>query len=184
MRLIVVFILLVCLGCKNESDTSNHVDNSDTTAQNSEKTIDLEVYDFDGLENFLEPKGNKTYVVNFWATWCAPCVKELPYFEMLNKNFADDVEVILVSLDFPSKYESNLKPFIEKHDLKSKVVALNDTDSNTWIPKIDKNWSGAIPATLIFNKNHRIFYEQSFEYDELEQELNQFLTNQSVNDNS
>lgn len=83
--------------------------------------------------------------------------------------------MILISLDFPSKYESKLKPFIVDKKLQSKVVALDDADANSWIPKVDESWSGAIPATVIFNKNKRKFYEKSFTYDELETELKQFL---------
>ena len=139
-------------------------------------TDSLEVYDFNGLEKYLNRSDDKIYVVNFWATWCAPCVKELPYFEQLNVEYAkDNVEVILVSLDFPSKYDSNLKPYISEKQLKSKVIALNDTDSNTWIPKVDENWSGAIPATIIYNKDKRKFYEKSFDYQALEKEVKQFL---------
>lgn len=143
--------------------------------QSLETEVSLEVYDFDGLQKFLSTTDDKTYVVNFWATWCAPCIKELPYFEKLNKNYSQDVEVILVSLDFPSKYETKLKPYIKNKNLQSKVIALNDVDSNTWIPKVDKSWTGAIPATVIFNKNERKFYEKSFNYDELETEVKQFL---------
>ena len=140
-----------------------------------EKEFTLEVYDFDGLQKYLTTTDDKTYVVNFWATWCAPCIKELPYFEKLNKEYSNQVEVILVSLDFPSKYETKLKPYIKNKNLKSKVVALDDVDSNTWIPKIDKDWTGAIPATVIFNKNKRKFYEKSFNFEELETEVKQFL---------
>ena len=116
------------------------------------------------------------FVDAFVACNFAPCVKELPYFEALKKEYQyKDVEVILVSLDFPNQYEKRLKPFIEKHRLKSKVVALNDVDSNFWIPKINKDWTGAIPATLIYNKEKRNFYEQSFSYQELITEVNTFL---------
>ena len=72
----------------------------------------LEVYDFQGVEQFLHSNDSKTYVVNFWATWCAPCIKELPYFEQIQDEYADEVEVILISLDFPSQYETKLKPFL------------------------------------------------------------------------
>jgi thiol-disulfide isomerase/thioredoxin len=167
-------IIIALVSCKNEPEQTRA-----TTIKKGpilEQSIELKVYDYEGLETLLSTSSNKIYVVNFWATWCAPCVKELPYFEDLNFNYADkNVEVILVSLDFPKKYESSLKPFIRKKNLKSKVVALNDTDSNKWIPKISEEWSGAIPATLIFNKDKRQFYEQSFTYDELETEVKKFL---------
>jgi thiol-disulfide isomerase/thioredoxin len=117
------------------------------------------------LKPLLKQKGDDLYVVNFWATWCAPCIKELPYFEALNQR--EDVEVLLVSLDFPKHKESRLLPFIKKNNLKSKLVLLDDTDENYWINDIHPNWSGALPATLIYTKKQRGFYEQSFTKEEL-----------------
>ena len=136
----------------------------------------MEIHDYNGLEPYLNRKDDKIYVVNFWATWCAPCIKELPYFEDLNAKYkGKNVEVILVSLDFPHQYDSKLKPFIKEHDLKSKIVVLDDVDMNTWIPKVNENWDGAIPVTIIYNKDKREFYDRPFTYDELETELKQFL---------
>ncbi len=139
-------------------------------------SIALEIYNFASFEKLLNKKDDKIYVINFWATWCAPCVKELPHFEKLNKNYkGSNVEVILVSLDFPHLYESKLKPYIKKKDLKSRVIALDDPDMNSWIPKISKDWSGSIPATVIYKNDIRKFFEKSFSYDELEKEVKQFL---------
>jgi thiol-disulfide isomerase/thioredoxin len=153
-------------------DVSQNLGNEDSTIKN----LDLEVYDYDGFEKFLNQKNDKIYVINFWATWCAPCVKELPYFEKLNLNYKNEkVEVILVSLDFPHLYDSKLKPFIKERKLASKVIALNDVDMNTWIPKVDETWSGSIPATIIYKNDTKKFFERSFTYDELETELKQFL---------
>lgn len=171
MKYVFAIVLMVFFSCKNTSEKERVAE----VNRSVDTEISLEVYDFNGLEKFLSAKDDKTYVVNFWATWCAPCIKELPYFEKLNKEYSEDVEVILVSLDFPSKYESKLKPYIKKNNLQSKVVALNDVDSNTWIPKVDESWTGAIPATIIFNKDKRKFYERSFNYDELKTEVEQFL---------
>lgn len=175
-------VVLLLVSCKNDSkteiaasDVENVVKSSEMEDENLAST-DLEVYDYEGLKSFLTTDSDTTYVVNFWATWCAPCIKELPYFEQMNSNYSNKkVEVILVSLDFPKKYDTNLKPYIKKNQLKSKVIALNDPDANSWIPKISEEWSGSIPATLIFNKDKRQFYEQSFTYDELETEVKQFL---------
>lgn len=117
------------------------------------------------LHPLLNQKGNKTYVVNFWATWCAPCIKELPYFEELNNN--KNIEVILVSLDFPKHKEKRLLPFIKKRQLSSRVILLDDDNENFWINDISFTWSGALPATLIYNTTRREFYEQSFSKEEL-----------------
>ncbi|WP_299527340.1 TlpA disulfide reductase family protein [uncultured Lutibacter sp.] len=143
-----------------------------------EKKIELEVksYTYKTLEPILNRQDNKTYIINFWATWCKPCVEELPVFEKIGELYKNkNVEVILVSLDFPNQLETRLIPFIKKHKLRSKVILMTDTDQNTWIPKISEKWSGAIPATLIYNKNSREFYEQSFTIDLLQKELNKFI---------
>ncbi|UKM66438.1 TlpA family protein disulfide reductase [Flavobacteriaceae bacterium GSB9] len=144
--------------------------------ENHQKDVSLEVYDFSGLEKFLNKQDNKIHVINFWATWCAPCVKELPYFERLNKTYkGKGVEVLLVSLDFPHLYEKKLMPFIKENNFESRVVALDDPDMNTWIPKVSEKWTGAIPATIIYKNNEQRFYERSFNYEALELEVKQFL---------
>ena len=169
--------LLVMLGCKETATKKDTVKaNIPVIANYKAGTMDVPFYEFKELETFLHKKDDRTYVINFWATWCKPCIKELPYFEELNANYKDrNVEVLLVSLDFPKSIESKLLPFIKEHGLKSQVVILNDIKSNTWIPKVDEEWSGAIPATVIYNKDKRQFYERSFTYEELETELEQFL---------
>ena len=124
------------------------------------------------LKPLINQSGDKIYVVNFWATWCAPCIKELPYFESLN--LREDVEVLLVSLDFPKHKESRLLPFIKKNKLQSKVVLLDDADENYWINDINSDWSGALPATLIYTQKQRGFYEQSFTAPKLDELLKLF----------
>lgn len=109
--------------------------------------------------------------------WCAPCVKELPYIEAYTKKHPE-VEVLLVSMDFPKEIETKLKPFLKEKNITSKVVLLDDPDSNTWIDKIDPNWSGAIPFTIIFNNEERSFYERSFEsLEDLENQVNKTTKN-------
>jgi thiol-disulfide isomerase/thioredoxin len=82
-----------------------------------EGAIEVKSYDYQNLALLLQPKDETVYVVNFWATWCAPCIKELPYFEQLHENYKDkNVKVILVSLDFPKKAQSNLLSFIKERN--------------------------------------------------------------------
>ncbi|XMO87191.1 TlpA disulfide reductase family protein [Algibacter sp. AS12] len=176
---VLIIVILLMTGCKENSKTTpvNEENTKDVTNHTvNTADVELEIYDFAGFEKNLNKKDNKTYVVNFWATWCAPCVKELPYFEKLNTEYKNkNVEVILVSLDFPHMYDKKLKPFIKEKALKSKVIVLDDPDMNTWIPKVDISWSGSIPATVIYKNETSKFYEQSFNYEELEKEVNQFL---------
>ena len=126
------------------------------------------IYDFKGLQPFLEQNNDTTYIVNFWATWCEPCVAELPYFEDLGKNYSEEkVSVILVDLDMKRAWVNRLLPFLEKRQLSSKVVILDDPKQNTWIPLVDEEWGGGIPATLIYKGDERQFYEQGFSKEEL-----------------
>ena len=178
----IILILLLLAGCNAttenklaEEDISALIESQPKKVLKGEKAT-VKVYDFNGLEGLLNREDDKTYVVNFWATWCKPCIEELPSFEKLNAKYStENVEVVLVSLDFPSKAEELLIPFVEKRNLKSHVLLLDDTKMNTWIPKVDKEWSGAIPATVIFNRDKRTFYEKSFNFNELEKELLGFI---------
>lgn len=180
MKLKILFVaILIMVSCKDKKTNqgvavkTNVESTIDSTVVND---IELEVYDFNGFKKFLNKKDNNIYVINFWATWCAPCVKELPSFEKLNETYANkNVKVILVSLDFPHLYENKLKPFIISKKLKSRVIALDDADMNSWIPQVDASWSGSIPATIIYKNDTSKFFEQSFSFEELETELKPFL---------
>lgn len=179
MKYIVFSIAVLLFSCRNDvqsknGDQSNTEDISSTLVNRVQN--ELEVYDFNGFNPLLEKSDNIVRVINFWATWCAPCIKELPHFEKLNREYKNqNVEVILVSLDFPHLYEKKLKPYILKNNLQSKVIALDDPDMNSWIPKVSEDWTGSIPATVIYKNDRRKFYEQSFNYNELETELKLFL---------
>ncbi|WP_159021590.1 TlpA disulfide reductase family protein [Formosa sp. L2A11] len=178
MKNIILLVCLCCFACKNDTKKDSVKEDVNTVAQN-EKTVsnvDLIVYNFEELEPLLHVEDDNVHVINFWATWCAPCVKELPHFEKLRTEYASKhVELVLVSLDFPNVYDSKLKPFITNHNIQSKVIALNDQDSETWIPKVNRNWSGTIPVTIIYNKDRRQFYETPFTYEALEAEVKTFL---------
>ena len=125
-------------------------------------------------------KSDTTYVVNFWATWCAPCVKELPYFEKLNQFYLNKkVKVILVSIDFVADYDSKLVRFVKRKDIKSEVVLLNETKPNEFIDKINPQWQGSVPATMIVNNamNYKAFFEQEVTYEFLEGKVKAVLVN-------
>ncbi|MBF6608126.1 MAG: TlpA family protein disulfide reductase, partial [Flavobacterium sp.] len=135
----------------------------------------IQSYDFNGLEPLFHRADDTLYVINFWATWCEPCIEELPHFERLHaEKGSQNLKVILISMDMTKQIESRLLPYIEKHNLKAEVVHLSDPDADAWINKVDSSWSGAIPATVIYRNSERKFYEKSFTYEELLTEINQF----------
>ena len=96
-----------------------------------------------------------------------------PAFEKLNAE-DPEVEVVLISMDFSTLIESVLIPFIKERKIEPEVIVLDDSNANDWIPQVDKNWSGAIPATVIYTKDKREFYERSFTFEELKKEVQKF----------
>ena len=172
---IFAFSLLVCLCACSDAVDQNIVDDIQREPKRiiEGQGVEVEVYDFDHIVPFLEKENDKINVINFWATWCVPCVEELPYFEKLNQE-RKDVVVTLISLDFVKQVKSSLIPFIKENSIQSEVILLDDPNSNEWIKKVDENWSGALPATIIYNSNAKAFYEQSFTFEVLEEEVNTF----------
>ena len=124
----------------------------------------IPVYEkFSDIEPMFHLDNDTTYIINFWATWCKPCLEELPYLEEINEKYSDEkIKVILCSLDFPKQIESKLLPFVEKKKLNSMVVVLLDGNFNDWIDKVSSEWSGAIPVTYIYNGNKKHFVDAPF----------------------
>ena len=120
---------------------------------------------------------NTTLIINFWATWCKPCVEELAWFEKLNEQHGSSkVQVLLVSLDFKSQLKKRFEPFLLEKQLKSEVILFADQDANTWIPVMHEQWDGAIPATLVLRGKARLFHLGKFaQYEDLEKFVQPFL---------
>lgn len=119
-------------------------------------------------------RSDKPMVVNFWATFCKPCVEEIPYFQSTIRDKYDTaVELILVSLDIADYYPGKIASFAERQHFSVPLFWLNETDANYFCPKIDTRWSGAIPSTLMVNNKtgYRKFYEQQLTPLQLEREL-------------
>lgn len=122
------------------------------------------------LQAIMDAPGEEIRVINFWATWCAPCIKEMPLFEKLNKE-RKDVSVTLVSMDMdldPNPQKVN--KFVARKKLASRVLILDETNPNSYIDKIEKQWSGALPATIVINgkTGKRKFVERELHEGDLE----------------
>lgn len=91
-------------------------------------------------------------VLNCWATWCAPCIEEIPYFMETVKKYSDQkVELLLVSLDFASSYPNKIQEQIKKKKFDATFFWLNETNADYFCPKIDPRWDGTLPSTLFVN---------------------------------
>jgi len=100
-----------------------------------------------------------TYIVNFWATWCIPCVGELPEFAKLHDHYrGKPVKIIMVSCNLETEYPGKLQAYVREKDMKQEVVWLSDTDIDHFRPVIDERWSGQIPSTIIFDNRRQQRY--------------------------
>lgn len=129
----------------------------------------IRVIKFDDLQGIIQSKSTSIQVINFWATWCGPCVKELPLFEKLNAENKESIKITLINLDFADKLDK-VTSFVDRKKMKTDVLLLDEVDYNQWIDKVDKHWGGAIPATLVINNQNgkRKFIERELEEGELE----------------
>ncbi|WP_456460521.1 TlpA disulfide reductase family protein [Reichenbachiella sp.] len=159
-KLLLIVILFLCIaGSKSYSQS-------------------IEVIKYPDLAKLINTPSEKNKVINFWATWCRPCVKELPQFLKLYEKYNDEnLELSLISFDFVEDLENKLKPFVDKKNIEAKVYLLDETDYNAFIDKVDPSWSGAIPATLLIAKGNskRKFIEKEFTEDELEKVYLNFI---------
>jgi len=143
----------------------------------------VSVYKIDNLLKRIHNTSDTTYIVNFWATWCKPCVAELPDFNRIDSVYkTQKIKVLLVSLDFKEDIKLKLKPFITKHKFKAEIIILDEVNGNSFINKISESWSGAIPATLITKNNNQIseFYEKKLNYEFIvgRLQINKLILNQ------
>lgn len=130
------------------------------------------------LESRFEQGGDTIYVVNFWATWCKPCIEELPAFDKYERSTEGQaIKVLLVSLDDPEELSDVVEPFLKRKGLRPECVLLDEPKPNEWIDKIDESWSGAIPATWLIDATtgRRQFFERDFTVDELTQTVQAFI---------
>ncbi len=135
------------------------------------------VYKINDLLKRIHNSSDTVYVVNFWATWCKPCVQELPEFDSFSKRQHNKpVKVILVCLDFKEELEKKVNPFLKKNNFSLECILLDEVNGNDFIDKIDPKWSGAIPATLITtqHKKQSDFFEKKTTEADLELKLSKF----------
>lgn len=129
------------------------------------------VYKIDQLIKRIDNQ-DSIYVLNFWATWCKPCVKELPSFDSLQVIKAGKpIKIILVCLDFKEELDKKVLPFLKSKNIQSECILLDEVNGNDFVDKIARQWSGAIPATLFKLGKNQLFIEKKLQLKDLEEQL-------------
>lgn len=184
MKQLIPFLLcslFIFNSCTNpnetQTDSSKEVAIEDTPKKKAPMKVP-EVMDFAEFQKRIKTEDDTLYIYNFWATWCRPCVKEMPYFEKVHDEYSDKkVKLIFVSLDFRDMLSTKLIPFMNSRDLSEDVWLLDERNPNSWINKVSEAWTGSIPATLFSHppSEYNAFYERSFEYEDLKEVVERAL---------
>ncbi len=131
------------------------------------------------LQNYIG-HSDSVLVINFWATFCKSCVAEIPYYQTITDKYKEHkVKLMLVSLDMKESFPHEISSFAANHHFYKQIVWLNETDADYFCPKIDKNWSGALPTTFFVNRKtgYRKLVERELSEKEFEAELVKAMEN-------
>jgi thiol-disulfide isomerase/thioredoxin len=114
-------------------------------------------------------------IITFWATYCVPCLKEIPYFQDQAKS--KKVELLLVSVDLQEAYPKQISSIAKKLKFTAPIKWLDETDADYFCPRVDSSWSGGLPSTLFINNStgYRKFIEDEISKDEFEKQLQALL---------
>jgi len=145
----------------------------------TDKNATIEILDqFSELQSIIDAEGDELLVLNFWSTYCPPCIKEMPHFNKLETEYQNKkIRILLISLDDVTQLETRIYPFVKKHGIVQEVMILKDQNYSKWTDKIDESWYGALPATLIIKGKKRNFRFGSYEtYEELKSDVDAMLS--------
>ena len=141
-------LLVACTKDENRGDTAKATLDAATGIAPQR----VEVIDVGGLKQLVTQRNGKILFLNFWATWCQPCVEEFPEIVRLASEMPDtEIEFVAVSLDYPDEVESKILPFIREKKVPFKVLVADAKDQDTFINAVSPRWNGALPLTIIYD---------------------------------
>lgn len=124
------------------------------------QTSEVQLIKLEELKALIDKQDDTTRIFNFWATWCMPCVRELPFLDSFSRySLKADEQLFLVSLDDAKKAKAKVSGFVKRKNLTAPVFLLDEDNPNEFIDAIDPTWIGSIPATLVVSRDKRCFAE-------------------------
>jgi thiol-disulfide isomerase/thioredoxin len=161
-------VMIIGLGCKRTDERKEQKEDAALSA------ITVAPIDKNGLSTLIAKRNGKTLLLNIWATWCAPCVAEFPDLVKLSKSYdTSAVEVVAISADYPDEVDSRIIPFLRKTNVPFRVYVARFEHQEDFINAVNTSWSGALPATLIYNARgeSRFFHVGELSLAEFKQEV-------------
>ncbi len=138
----------------------------------------LHSIDEKGLTGLRAKSKGKVLVLNFWATWCTPCVKEFPELLKLQRTYAaKGLQLVFVSIDDDAKARQKVIAFLKNVKISFPSYLKKSSDDERFINAVDTSWSGAIPATFVYDRNGKLVERKIEEstFEELEKSVKPLL---------
>ena len=133
-----------------------------------------QLVDASEIQDLVRRQSGRVVLLNFWATWCPPCLAEFPEIVALERAHRDrGLTVISVSADSPGRVESDLLPFLEKHPSDFPIYVMQTDDVDAFMHRIDPEWNGTIPTTFFFDRRGNVAFKrfEAMSREKLEQAL-------------
>ena len=106
----------------------------------------------EGLKSLLEQQQGQVLIVNLWATWCAPCIREIPELMELELELASQgVRLIAVNMDDPADHE-RVREFVTGHFSDLHTYQRSDFDMDTLVSVVDPAWNEILPTTYLVDR--------------------------------
>lgn len=161
----VIVLLFVAFNSNVKKDTLTF-----SNLQENKENISIKKVDFSQLQPYLNIKDDKIRIINFWASWCKPCLEELPIFEQVYNEYKEkgkQIEVLLVNLDYEDEVAKKVLPLLKERKIKFPVVLFDDPDLEEQFFKINESWFGDLPATLIYKNDKQLFLNNPLNLEQL-----------------
>jgi peroxiredoxin len=122
--------------------------------------VSVQTIDEAGVRKLVQNDSPNLRLINVWATWCVPCVEELPELVTINRMYRKrKFEMITISLDDPKEREAVLKRLQEKHVSATNYLFSSD-DRDALAEALDKQWPGPVPYTILVAPGGKIVYRK------------------------
>ena len=149
---------------------------------NDEEKIDginVQLIDREGLQKIISERNGKPLLINFWATWCVPCREEFPDLIKFYSNFKNKVDVIAISVDYPKEIETKIQPFLDNLNPGFNTYVYSERDQEALINMINKDWSGSLPATFIYDTEGKqiSFHNGKMNYKDFKNSVSKLINN-------
>ena len=130
--------------------------------------VKVDLVDAEGLKALRKVASGKLRLINFWATWCGPCVTEFPELVEINRMYRHRAfEFVAVAANYPDEQKEVLR-FLQQQHASNQNLLFGDRDKYKLIDAFDKDWNGALPYTVLLSPSGEVLYKQQGELDPLD----------------